>query len=148
MSDTKTFYLGTLLTVVTGRLLTSSKDSNSNGIGDLYQLLGWMTDDEPFTHQLGRFSKECEPWLLRWFPDLAKANDHLDRLDFLLKSAKENGGKLEYVVSDWVARCSTDWGMKDKYEVPKIPRDDHEHKDPYDELVAMRGTDEEVVIID
>lgn len=67
---TKTFPLGVVLTVTTGRLLTKSKSQNDNGIGDLYDILGHMTGDSPFTHQLGRFAAECKPWLYRWFPEI------------------------------------------------------------------------------
>ncbi len=70
MNETKVFPLRVLLTVTTGRLLTQSRGPRDNGIGDLYELLGWMTNDEPFTHQLPRFADECKPWILQWFPEL------------------------------------------------------------------------------
>ena len=37
--------------------------------------------------------------------------------------------------------------FRSTYDVPHIPQDDHERKNPYDELVAERGTDEGIVII-
>src|SRR5688572_14476801 len=81
MSETKTFPLRVVLTVTTGRLLTEPKGERDNGISDVYQILGWMTNDEPFTHQLPRFCDECKPWLLRWFPELAAAESALQILD-------------------------------------------------------------------
>lgn len=70
---TKAFSVRTILSVTTGRLLTESAGPDDNGLGDMYRLLEWMTGESPFTHQLPRFGKECEPWLLGWFPELAAA---------------------------------------------------------------------------
>ena len=141
MTATKKFHVRTLLTVTTGRLLTKSQGARDNGIADLYDLLGWMTNDEPFTHQLPRFSKECEPWLLRWFPELAQANESLWVLDQKIKElGPENG------VEFWLTNMLV-IGLRADYDVPKIPRDDHQQKAPYDELVEMRGTDDGIVIL-
>ena len=38
--------------------------------------------------------------------------------------------------------------IKDEYEIGQIPRDDHEVKHPYDELVEMRGSDEGILLVD
>lgn len=140
MSETKRFSVRTILTCTTGRLLTETDaEHDGNGIGWLYELLGWMTNDSPFTHQLGRFSDECKPWLLRWFPELAKAEALLPALDDAIdKLGGERGCQF------WIDSIT----LPKHYDVPRIPRDDHEHKNPYDELVAMRGTDEGIVIVD
>jgi hypothetical protein len=140
MSETKTFSLRTVLTVTTGRLLTKPKGERDNGIGDLYELLGWMTNDSPFTHQLGRFAEECKPWLLRWFPNLQHATDTLANLDKLLKIDRSNGVEL------WL-KAIIAGGQPSELEVPRIPRDDHTVKDAYDELVEMRGTDEGIELL-
>ena len=43
----------------------------------------------------------------------------------------------------WIAEIRMlDPRIKSTYAVPKIPADDHERKHPWDELVAMRGSDE------
>jgi len=63
-SSIKTFDVRVILSATTGRLVTKSQGPDDNGIGDLYELLGWMTDDSPFTHQIPRFMQECKPWLL------------------------------------------------------------------------------------
>jgi len=149
----KTFPLGTVLTVTTGRLLTtaSGKDGD-NGIGSLYEILGHMTDDSPYTTQLGRFSDECKPWLLRWFPELAEASNHLEEssgansLDYAIKCVKASGNDVKHAISNWLELCIADWGMKREYEIGKIPKDDHVIKNVYDELVENRGTDEGIII--
>ena len=137
-AETKRFPLRVLLTVTTGRLLTKSKGPRDNGIGDLYEILGWMTNDSPFTHQLGRFGDECRPWLLRWFPELAAVDGTLPLLDGMIE---RNGAEIG--VDLWLKSLP----LKTEYDVPRIPKDDHESKHPYDELVAMRGTDENIVLV-
>jgi hypothetical protein len=137
---TKKFPLRVLLTVTTERLLTEGKDPKDNGIGDLYELLGWMTNDQPFTHQLPRFNDECKPWLLRWFPELANVN--VDLLDDMIRIEGAKNGCEAWL--DAVQKLSD---CKPEYDVPRIPADDHEKKNPVDELIAMRGTDEGIVVV-
>ena len=143
--ETRRFALRDVLTVTTNRLLTKSNDVG-NGIENLYALLGWMTNDEPFTHQLPRFADECKPWLLRWFPELAAAAQALlPELDAAFsRSAPDTN---EAALQKWLTRVMES-GCKESYEVPKIPADDHERKHPVDELIAMRGTDEGIILVE
>lgn len=64
MTDTRTFHLGDILTVATGRFCTP------NGMDGIYDLCAWMTGDKPMTHQLPRMSRECEPAIYEQHPDL------------------------------------------------------------------------------
>lgn len=140
---TKPFPLRVVLTVTTDRLLTKSRGDRDNGIEDLYEILGWMTNDSPFTHQLPRFSQECKPWLLQWFPELGIVNEDLGELDELLV---ELGG--EFAVEAWIAKLQLMHPeLHGEYNILRIPMDDHERKNPYDELVADCGTDEGIVLI-
>lgn len=152
MSETKRFPLRVLLTVTTDRLLTEptpcphSPSGFDNGIGDLYQLLGWLTDDSPFTHQLGRFSKECKPHLFRWFPELGTANACLGKLGRWLKS--DRTPMKQESIQMWITEIKMlDPRIKDHYDVPRIPKDDHRPMNPIEELVAMRGTNEGVIVV-
>jgi hypothetical protein len=150
---TKRFELRVLLTVTTGRLLTAPKGDRDNGISDLYELLGWMTIDEPFTHQLPRFAEECKPWLLRWFPELAECGTPLNlaRLTELIDGAEQRGEPPSVALDmwlRWMSETGTCPGIKSEYDVPRIPADDHERKHPYDEMVAMRGTDEGIIVVE
>lgn len=142
-TETKTFELRVLLTVTTGRLLTKSQGPRDSGIGDLYALLGWMTNDEPYTHQLPRFAEECKPWLLRWFHELAGAGTEgsMTCLNVLRDNLGSEG------VEKWITDAAEIYGLKNDYDVPRIPADDHERKHPFDELVAERGTDEGIVVV-
>src|SRR5215469_4293666 len=67
MSTTREFHIGDILSVTTGRLVSPRH------IGGVYDILGWMTGDSLFTHQLPRAAEECAPSLREQFPDLAAA---------------------------------------------------------------------------
>jgi len=144
---TKQFSLRTLLTVTTGRLLTEPKGEKDNGIADLYEVLDWMTSDSGFTHQLGRFDEECKPWLLRWFSEFGLAEACLDKLDQWISRTRD---KPDAPVDAWLAELQLLFPGKFHayYDVPRIPQDDHERKHPWDELVAIRGTDEGIIPIE
>ena len=146
--ETKRFHVRTILSVTTGRLVTLPDGDGGNGIGDIYEILGWMTNDSPFSHQLGRFGEECKPWLLRWFPELQVAGlkSTLKSLDRWCGATKDGSGEG---VKMWLTQLRETFPeIRVYYEVPKIPADDHEKKHPYDELVAMRGTDEGIIVIE
>jgi hypothetical protein len=120
--DTKTFDLGTVLSVTTEKLLTN--------IGNLYDILGWMTEDEPFTHQLPRFNEECKPWLLRQYPQL---------------SAVDASGVTPDNWGDFLQRHKALLG--DSFEVERIPRDDHTRKNALVEAVEMFGKDKVIPLV-
>lgn len=141
---TKRFPLRVLLTVTTGRLLTEPKGERDNGISDVYEILGWMTNDEPFTHQLPRFADECRPWLFRWFPmlELANAEHAMACLDVLMGTRGPRDG-----INEWLATTEKACGLQAEYDVPRIPADDHTAKHPYDELVEIMGSDEKILLV-
>lgn len=134
----RSFATRTILSVTTGRLLTKSEGPRDNGIGDMYRLMGWMTGDEPFTHQLPRFAETCKPWLLKWFPELSKAEEQLTLLDDLVE---KNGPELG--IEAWLATLA----LPATYEVPTIPQGVHQHINPIEELVGMVGKDKVVVAV-
>jgi hypothetical protein len=138
--ETKRFPLRVLLTVTTERLLTKGKGPRDNGIGDLYELLGWMTDDTPFTHQLPRFNDECKPWLLRWFPGLQKANDAIPHMEALAHLQGPQG--IESWLEALVAGGQPEW-----FDVPRIPAGDHTNKCPITELAEMRGGTDGIIAL-
>ncbi len=141
---TKRFALRTVLTVTTGRLLTESDAKHTgNGIDHLYELLNWMTADNLTTHQLGRAAEECKPWLLRWFPELTVCSVCLDSLDKWISKDRTGGDEG---IKMWIAELKLMFpALKGEYDIPQIPADDHERKDPVDELIQMRGSDEGVM---
>jgi hypothetical protein len=133
----KTFSLRTILTVTTGRLLTKRKGPRDNGIGDLHEILGHMTSEAPFTHTLPRFADECKPYLLKWFPELENANDHMGYLDTLLDLAGDEQIAREMAVESYIEKCISEWGMKNEYEIGQIDSTGHISKNPLTELAEM-----------
>jgi hypothetical protein len=130
--ETRKFPLRVVLTVTTGRLLTQSNGPRDNGIGDLYDILGWMTNDSPFTHQLPRFAEECSPRLLEWFPELKEVEAHLDSLDtWMNKSASTQDG-----VEGWLSNLPTLVpALRADYDIPRIA--DHIARDPAEKTVVV-----------
>lgn len=130
-----TFPLRTILTVTTGRLLTESKGEGNNGIGDLYTILTYLTGDAPFAHQLGRFAKECKPYLYQCFPELTNAEACLDKLDELVERSATGP---EDAISIWLAELKTAFpNIKEEYALTPMPTSDHKAIDPMDELFIM-----------
>ena len=132
----RSFPLRVILTVTTGRLLTEGKGDNDNGISDLYELLGHMTGESPYTHTLGRFAEECKPYLYKWFPELAQAEAALKSLDKWLKispTCADEGVKM------WLTELTMTTECKPEYEIGRIPNEKHIRKDPIGELVEMRA---------
>jgi len=58
------FHLGDILTITTRKLVSP------RGMEGVYGILNYMTNDNLFTHQLQRATKECAPFLLEQFPFL------------------------------------------------------------------------------
>ena len=112
MNENMKFDLGTVLTITTGILLTK--------IDNVYKILDYMTGDSLFTHQLPRVSRECEPILLKQFPQL-KGIDVSDVNsdnwnDFLQKQIEIFGNE---------------------FEVIPVSLFEHQHIDPLEELESM-----------
>jgi hypothetical protein len=57
------FHVGDILSVITGRLVSA------RGMEGRYDILGYMTNDSPYTAQLGRFADECKPYLHQQFDE-------------------------------------------------------------------------------
>lgn len=60
------FHVGDILSITTGKL------TSPRGMDGIYDILGYMTDDSPFTTQLSRFAEECKPYLERQLGDAIK----------------------------------------------------------------------------
>ncbi len=101
------------VSITSGRLLCD--------MDDIYALLGYMTRDEPFTHQLPRFSNECKPWLLRQHPHLAGLTEEVVKLC--------EAGDVQ------VAIRHVESSIGVMIDVERIPMDDHDRIDPVSELV-------------
>lgn len=86
----KTFPLADILSITTGKLLSR------NHIAGVYQILGHMTGDDLFTHQLPRAMDACAPALIEQHPFLAAVvppaeADPTDLFAWLLSIEQEHG---------------------------------------------------------
>lgn len=111
----RVFSLGQVLTITTGKMLCRQ------GVGGIYEILNYMTNDNLFTHQLPRAINECAPYLLKQFPQLAGVD----------ASPVKDEVSLERWLADVMARFG------ETLEVEPIPQDDHTYRDPVEELREM-----------
>jgi hypothetical protein len=112
----KTFHLGDVLSITTGRLVSP------DGIDGVYRICDYMLDTSHFTHQLPRASKECRPHLLVQHPQLAEVEPPDEFED-------------EAHVWRWLAEQTERYGV----ELPVQRVYEPVHRDPIAELVEMRG---------
>lgn len=144
-SHTKSFPLRVVLTVTTGRLVTVPKGPHDNGIGDLYEILNWITGDSLFTHQLPRAVKSAQPYLLNSFPELAPASTSLNSLDRWL-AVDQTGGQEG--IRMWLTELRLMFPeIKDSYEVAPMP-EGWTHIDPVIEAETMIGDTSKIIKIE
>lgn len=121
--ETKEFATSSVLSCVTGRLL--------GDIGGVYEVLGWMSGESLFTHQLPRVNKEAKPVILAMHPHLQQAVD-----------------EAEQVTPDNFRQWLQTW--EDRYgptiAVPKLSADQHERIDPLSELAEKVHPDKIVTV--
>jgi hypothetical protein len=142
---TKTFSLRTVLTVTTGRLLTEPKGPNDNGIGDLYELLNWITGDNLFTHQLPRAGETAKPYLLKCFPELWPVCASLNSLDQWI--AKDRTGGHEGIKM-WLTEIRMMFPeIKAAYDIAPLP-DGWVHVDPIIEAETMVGDRSKIIVLE
>lgn len=107
----KQFHLGDVLSITDGRLMSPR---HMDGI---YDILNFMTGDNLFTHQLPRAMTECQPHLLKQFPQLAGIS--------FGPVTQEN---FHSVLEDLCAEYG------EHLMVEPLPKDAHEFIDPMSEL--------------
>lgn len=97
--------LATVLSISNGRLCCD--------IGDVYEILNFITGDNLFTHVLPRADKFARPLILNAYPELCiantkEANDKLS--DLILNSTPAEG------VEEWLVWCM-ETGLAAEYEI-------------------------------
>lgn len=110
---TRSFHLGDILSVTTGRMVSPRH------VDGLYDLLGFMAGESVWTHQLPRVSDECAPELLRQHPDLAEVQPPEHFRD-------------EAHVWEWLAEQTDRFGMH--RDVAPLKAEDHTSIDPMAEI--------------
>ena len=117
----RTFSLGAVLSVTTGRLLCD--------LDTVSEILNWLCDDKLFTHQLPRAFKVARPYVLAQFPALA---------------AIDASGVDPTNWREWLAGQITIFG--DAFEVRPLERGIWTYRDPVEEAQEMVGADRVVVV--
>ena len=128
--DTRLFHISDVLTVTTGRMLST------RGIDGVYDILNFMTHDNLFTHQLPRAMDECRPYLLRQYPAL---NDIDMREIDALTTQSIAATTLKDLLDKWVEEQSQRLDIPIMLNVEQIPSNAHEIKGPIEEFIEMRG---------
>jgi hypothetical protein len=122
MADTRTFPLADVLSVTTDRLLSRSH------MDGLYTLLGYMTGQNLFTHQLVDAADKARPALLEQHPHLANVvpPDGLDQADLMA----------------WLVEAERVYGE----EIEVTPLADWAHRDPIEDLCDKIGAEKVFVV--
>lgn len=116
----KTFNIEVVLSAVTGKLLCS--------IGEVYEILNFLTGDNLFTHQLPRAGRVCRIPVFKEHPFLKD----IDVSDINTDNWKE---KLEAIKA------------KHPHEIELSPVPNWTHINPIDEAVDMMGGEDKVSVI-
>jgi hypothetical protein len=143
---TKNFHLSDVLTITTGRLVSTR---HMDGV---YEILNWMTDDNLFTHQLPRASRECAPVLCALYPSLSEESlaVEIQQLADGMKDGDSKGDR-EALIAGWLNTIRakvTDLPFRDGdfLPIPRLKDGQHLHIDPVEELGAMVGDDKVIVV--
>lgn len=123
MSKTRDFHIGDILSVTTGRLVSTRH------IEGVYDILNFMTGESLYTHQLPRVSLEARPVLLRQHPLLVTADASMVNADNW---------------KGWLAIQVERFG--ETLPVQPMNEDDHERIDPLSELAEKVHPDRVVVV--
>jgi hypothetical protein len=124
MTATKTFHIGDLITVVTGRLVSP------NHIGGVYEVCDHVTGEAHMTHQLPRASKTVTPWLIDQHPWLADIT--VPDFDIPEDAPRE---AAERIVAEWLSGPAAHYG--EHHEVKAMPFGMYVGQEPITELQEM-----------
>ena len=96
----KLFELGDVLSVTTGRIVSSRH------IDGVYAILNFLTGHDLSAEQLPRAADECEPWLRRQFPSLMEDSagmpERLADMDLRIKGVQQDCEHIGAVIRVWV----------------------------------------------
>jgi hypothetical protein len=128
---TKSFHIGDVLSVITGRLVS---ERHMQGI---YDILNWLHQDNLFTHQLPRACRDAEPWLREslpqfYGPDIDAAISDMERR---VAEVPKEPEPVAVVISAWLAELAIKYG--ERFEVAPIPNSSELHRNPLEDLHEM-----------
>jgi len=140
----KLFHISDLLSVTTGRLVSSR---HMDGI---YEILNFLTGDNLFTHQLPRAMDECKPWLRSTFPTLMEDSpgmpERLADMDLRIKAVPQDREHIAIVIRDWVQDLRIALKLPEMLPVYELGADMHTHIDPLEEARSMFGNEKVIAV--
>jgi hypothetical protein len=119
----KVFHLGDVLSIITGRLVSPRY------LDGVYDILSFMIGDSVYTHQIPQAIKECRPYLLIQFPQLAE----IDTSDVNIENR-----------ATWLTEKVARYG--EEFEVKSLPNNVYWFKSPIAEAVETVGAEKVVVV--
>lgn len=136
------YHISDILTITDGRLIAV------RGMEAVYDILDFMTDDSLMTHQLGRASKECAPWLLKRYPILGTP-EFIFEIDCLVEMMKTESGKKDTksLTTGWASKVALKFGIETELDVYPIPPGGYKKKEPISELAEMLGGTERILLV-
>lgn len=120
----RSFHLGDLVSVVTGRLVSP------NHIGGVYDVCDFITGEQHMTHQLPRACDAVKPWLFEQLPWLADIT--VPEFDIPSGASREDSMRI---VLDWLAGPAAQYG--EQHEVKPLPFGAYVGREPIAELREM-----------
>lgn len=127
----RSFHISDVLSILTERLVSTR---HMDGV---YDILGFMTDSEPFTHQLPRLGDEAKPYLAAEHPGLAA----VEVPDFSAETKEEQKANVDRWLDSLYAKHGTE------VLVSRIPAEAHTEIHPLAELAMMRPDAEVVTVV-
>ena len=141
----KSFHISDILSVTTGRLVSSR---HMDGI---YDILNFLTGDSLYTHQLPRAMRECAPWLRSQFPSIMEDSPIIIKLlpvlDAKIANADKRKDRIQAACEQWVKMVQIEANLPETLPVYEMGAEMHTHIDPVEEAQAMVG-DKRVIALD
>jgi hypothetical protein len=120
------FHIGDVLSITTSMLVSPRR------MDGVYDILGYMTGEPLFTHQLPRAARECTPELLRQHPQLAAVETPT------FASAAD--------VAPWLAEQVARYG--ETLPVAPLAHREAQYDTPIADLIEMTGDATKVIVVD
>lgn len=130
--ESRAFDLGDILTITTGSLVSPRH------IGGVYDLLGFMTGDTLFTHQLPRAAEACRGPLLEQLPLLAEVVAPEWRF-----AAEDGPDVASAIVFGWLDEQKAIYGA----ELPVAPLTSWHHVNPIQELAELTERPDRIIVV-
>ena len=147
MTEPKEFFIGDVLSITTGRLLSPAKyhaDNRTHRMDGIYQIVSHLMGCEVWTHQLPAYAKPCAEAIYNQHPIFNSVEMQADfekyQAGFDACPEEDKDKYLDGWVSTMAAKYGETWSLK------PIEAAEAYQRDPLEHLIEMRGGSEEGII--